>query len=150
MCSRSDAAALVLIATLFAGCNSQLKPGTPAKVEPASVSWIGPQPGPDGTVQAATNPYAGERSAMGEGRKFFNAFNCSGCHGDHAGGGMGPSLRDSMWYYGNSDAQIFASIYQGRDKGMPAWGTKLSPDQIWKIITYIKSMRTVNEPDPPH
>jgi hypothetical protein len=32
---------------------------------------------------------------------------------------------------------------------MPAWGVKIPQDQRWKIVTYIKSMRTPNEPDAP-
>jgi cytochrome c oxidase cbb3-type subunit 3 len=62
---------------------------------------------------------------------------------------MGPSLRDSVWYYGGDDASIFASITEGRQHGMPAWGTKVPQDQRWKIVTYVKSLRTPNEPDPP-
>jgi Cytochrome C oxidase, cbb3-type, subunit III len=56
--------------------------------------------------------------------------NCSGCHGEHAGGGMGPSLRDVDWLYGGADAQVFDSIAHGRANGMPSWGTKLDQDQI--------------------
>jgi len=86
---------------------------------------------------------------MAEGRQLFNRMNCSGCHGGHAGGGMGPSLRDVDWMYGSTDAQIFSSIAEGRAYGMPAWGTKLQDDQLWKLVAYIKSMRTPDEPDPP-
>ena len=62
---------------------------------------------------------------------------------------MGPSLRDPVWLYGNSDEQIYDSIAEGRSKGMPAWGSKIPQDQIWEIVAYIKSMRTPAEPDPP-
>jgi cytochrome c oxidase cbb3-type subunit 3 len=96
------------------------------------------------------NPYAGDRTVLADGRRLFNWYNCSGCHGDHGGGGMGPSLRDSLWYYGGDDAALYGSITQGRDKGMPAWGSKVPPDQVWRIVTYIRSMRTPDEPDAPH
>jgi cytochrome c oxidase cbb3-type subunit 3 len=62
---------------------------------------------------------------------------------------MGPSLRDTTWLYGNSDAQIYDSITEGRSNGMPAWGSKIPQDQIWQLVAYIKSMRTPEEPDPP-
>jgi cytochrome c oxidase cbb3-type subunit 3 len=75
--------------------------------------------------------------------------NCYGCHGGRAGGGMGPSLRDQQWLYGDTPADIFDSISEGRGNGMPAWGTKLPPDVIWKLVTYIQSLRTANEPDAP-
>ena len=95
------------------------------------------------------NPYATDAVALQDGRRLFDWYNCSGCHGGHAGGGMGPSLRDETWIYGNRDDQIFDSIAQGRSKGMPAWGTKIPEDQIWQLVAYIKSMRTPEEPDPP-
>jgi cytochrome c oxidase cbb3-type subunit 3 len=117
--------------------------------QPLAAQQIGPTPGPGGDAPVGVNPYAGNRMATGEGRKLFNWFNCSGCHGDHAGGGMGPSLRDSSWIYGGGDSQIFASIAQGRTKGMPAWGTRLPAEQIWKLVAYIKSLRTSSEPDRP-
>ena len=95
------------------------------------------------------NPYADDRTAPAEGRQLFVRFNCSGCHGGHAGGGMGPSLRDVDWLYGDGDAQIFSSIAEGRAHGMPSWEPRLTADQIWKLVTYIKSLRTPNEPQPP-
>jgi cytochrome c oxidase cbb3-type subunit III len=96
-----------------------------------------------------TNPYAGNVAAMTEGRTLFVRMNCSGCHGGRAGGGMGPSLRDVDWLYGNSDAQIFSTIAEGRAHGMPAWGVRLNSDQIWKLVAYIKSLRTPQEPNQP-
>jgi cytochrome c oxidase cbb3-type subunit 3 len=62
---------------------------------------------------------------------------------------MGPSLRDQSWIYGSSDAEIFNSIAQGRSQGMPAWGTKLPTDQIWQLVSYVKTLRTDQEADPP-
>jgi cytochrome c oxidase cbb3-type subunit 3 len=95
------------------------------------------------------NPFAGDRAGIGEGRRLFTGFNCAGCHGDHGGGGMGPSLRDEDWMYGSTDAQIFSSVIEGRAHGMPSWQSKLTEDQTWRLVAYIKSLRTRNEPEPP-
>jgi cytochrome c oxidase cbb3-type subunit 3 len=120
-----------------------------ATQQPVIPAQLGPTPGPGpDTLPAPSNPYGGDRTAMGEGRRLFGWYNCSGCHGDHAGGGMGPSLRDSVWLYGGTEARIYKSITEGRRNGMPSWG-KLPPDQIWKLVAYIKSLRTSNEPDKP-
>lgn len=62
---------------------------------------------------------------------------------------MGPSLRDPVWLYGDSDAQIFSSIAEGRSQGMPSWGSRIPEDQIWKLVAYIKTLNTPGEPDPP-
>jgi cytochrome c oxidase cbb3-type subunit III len=96
-----------------------------------------------------TNPYAGQPVAERDGRRLFLAYNCVGCHGGRAGGGMGPSLRDSAWAYGGSDGALYATIVEGRPGGMPTWGGRIPPDQIWKLITYIRTLRTPAEPDPP-
>jgi cytochrome c oxidase cbb3-type subunit 3 len=110
---------------------------------------VGPIPGPDHNQPRPQNPYARNRDARAEGRQLFIRFNCSGCHGGRAGGGMGPSLRDVDWLYGAEEAQIYSSIAEGRAHGMPAWAPKLTDDQVWKIVTYIKSLRTPDEVDPP-
>jgi cytochrome c oxidase cbb3-type subunit 3 len=111
---------------------------------------VGPIPGPGrDTIPEPKNPYTGNPAALREGRRLFVWYNCAGCHGDHAGGGMGPSLRDTTWIYGNTAARIFNSIAYGRTKGMPAWGSKLPAEQIWKIVAYIQSLRTAKEPDKP-
>jgi cytochrome c oxidase cbb3-type subunit 3 len=116
---------------------------------PPMFTAVGPVPGPQQNRPRRVNPYEGNLSATAEGRQLFVRFNCSGCHGGRAGGGMGPSLRDVDWRYGSSDAQVFSTITEGRDQGMPAWGTKISEDQIWKLVAYIHSLRTPNEPNPP-
>jgi cytochrome c oxidase cbb3-type subunit 3 len=106
-------------------------------------------PAPSGASPPSVNPYAQNRAAVVEGRQLFVRFNCSGCHGGRAGGGMGPSLRDVDWIYGSEDARVYASISEGRAHGMPAWQPRLTADQIWKLVTYIQSLRTRNEPNPP-
>jgi cytochrome c oxidase cbb3-type subunit III len=110
---------------------------------------VGPLPGLAGNPGRRVNPYHADVAAMTEGRDLFVRMNCSGCHGGRAGGGMGPSLRDVDWLYGSTDAQIFASIAEGRAHGMPSWGTYLPEDQIWKLVAYVKSLRTPDEPHPP-
>jgi cytochrome c oxidase cbb3-type subunit III len=116
---------------------------------PPMPTSVGPVPGPPTETRSIANPFANDRDAMGEGRQLFVKFNCSGCHGGRAGGGMGPSLRDVDWIYGNSDAQLFSTIAEGRAHGMPSWGPRLTTEQIWKLVTYIKSLRTSNEPQRP-
>lgn len=118
--------------------------GVPGRDDP-----VGPLPGPSQPRPAMKNPYADDDAAVQAGRKLFVAFNCSGCHGGHAGGGMGPSLRDEDWLYGNDPADIFDSIAEGRAHGMPAWGSLLPPQYIWQLVSYVGSLRTAREADPP-
>jgi mono/diheme cytochrome c family protein len=139
---------LVALVTV-AGCPQKRSEGTRGS-PPLNAYFIGPQPGTDRAFTTPVNPFTDDPAARLEGRKLFKNMNCAGCHGDHAGGGMGPSLRDSLWYYGGKPENIFASITEGRKYGMPAWGSKLPAEQIWKIVTYIGSLRTAQEPEAPH
>ena len=110
---------------------------------------VGPIPGDIMVVHAERDLYLQDRVALQEGRRLFGWYNCSGCHGDHGGGGMGPSLRDATWIYGDRSDQILNTLVYGRSKGMPAWGDKIPADQMWKVIAYVKSLNTPLEPEPP-
>ncbi|KQX17656.1 c-type cytochrome [Sphingomonas sp. Root720] len=84
-------------------------------------------------------PYYGSAAAVVAGKRLYNQFNCVGCH-FNGGGGIGPALMDDTWIYGGRLDQIYASIYQGRPHGMPAWGGKIVDEQIWQIAAYVRSM----------
>jgi cytochrome c oxidase cbb3-type subunit III len=109
---------------------------------------VGPLPGV-GDLPAAPNPRGNDRQLAWEGRRLFVRYNCSGCHGGRAGGGMGPSLRDEIWLYGKTPDKIFNSIAEGRAHGMPAWGVRIPDRQVWALVAYIQSLRTPDEPEAP-
>lgn len=144
---------LLLLASLVvasaAGCRRASTTPVAASGTAIQSEAVGPVPGATENIRYTTNPLGNDPVALQDGRRLFDWYNCSGCHGGHAGGGMGPSLRDPVWLYGNRDDQIFDTISHGRSHGMPAWGTKIPRQQIWELVTYIKSMGTANEPDPP-
>ena len=141
---------LVAALLLAAGCD-RLQPAANAAAgaSPPLPAAVGPVPGPGDVRNPRANPFGEDAVAVQEGRHLFVQMNCSGCHGGRAGGGMGPSLRDRDWLYGSRDDQVFATIAEGRANGMPAWGARLPADEIWKIVAYVKSLRTDREPDKP-
>ncbi|MEG9437904.1 cytochrome c [Edaphobacter sp. HDX4] len=139
-----------LVITSFTGCRNASNSTSVAAAAKATVASVtGPIPGEVHEIHYRTNPYSEDAVAQQDGRRLFDWYNCSGCHGGHAGGGMGPSLRDRVWLYGNRNDQIFDSIAHGRSNGMPAWGTKIPESQIWQLVAYIQTMGTPQEPDPP-
>ncbi len=141
--------ALCLGGAALAGCHGSDQGSGDTAIGSAPQTPTGPVPGPGKAAPARRGPYTGDPVATYEGRKLFVQYNCAGCHGGHAGGGMGPSLRDQDWIYGGDDEDVFDSISRGRAHGMPAWGTRLPPDQTWKLVAYIHSLRTPGEPDAP-
>ncbi len=157
MCSGSEvraasmAVGILATSVCLAGCGTT-PPGAPRSAEAPRPSDlpVGPLPGPGArSPEPVENPYANDERSLHLGRRYFVAYNCAGCHGDHGGGGMGPSLRDHAWIYGGDDGAIADSIIEGRANGMPAWGRMLTQEQVWQIAAYLKSMRTSHEPDPP-
>ena len=86
------------------------------------------------------NPYEGRAGAVKTGAALFVSYNCADCHGADGSGAMGPSFQDGRWHFGGSPAEVFQSIYEGRPDGMPAWGGRISDDQIWMLVTYVRSL----------
>ena len=87
-----------------------------------------------------TNPFEGDRTAVATGARIFVAYNCIDCHGADGSGAMGPSFQDGRWRFGGSPSELFESIYQGRPEGMPAWGGRISEEQIWMLVAYVRSV----------
>jgi len=86
------------------------------------------------------NPFERDAKALATGAQLYIAYNCIDCHGAGGGGAMGPSLADGRWHSGGRADQVFESIYQGRPAGMPAWGGRIANDQIWMLVTYVRSL----------
>lgn len=89
---------------------------------------------------AIRNPYEGDKDALSTGGKLFIAYNCLDCHGAEGSGAMGPSFQDGRWHFGGSPGEVFESIYQGRPDGMPAWGGRITNEQIWMLTAYVRSL----------
>ncbi len=97
---------------------------------------------PRGAAQEqSNNPYTGDAAAIEEGKRLFLETGCVGCHGLQAEGGNGPSLTDDQWRYSPTDATLFRAITNGRAGSlMPPWRDKLSADETWKVIAFIRSI----------
>jgi cytochrome c oxidase cbb3-type subunit 3 len=141
---RIDLAAATALALALGACDhdepsgdfAPTGPGAPAQRASALI------PGGGALVTAPDKralPYYGSSAAVTDGMQLYNQMNCVGCH-FNGGGGIGPPLMDDQWVYGGRLDQIYDTIYFGRPHGMPAWGGKLTDDQIWKIATYVRSM----------
>lgn len=86
------------------------------------------------------NPYEGNAARRDEGAKLFIAYNCMDCHGAEGSGAMGPSLQDGRWHFGGTNGEVFQSIYEGRPDGMPSFGGRISDADIWRLVTYVRSV----------
>jgi cytochrome c oxidase cbb3-type subunit III len=77
------------------------------------------------------------------GKKVFGDNNCGSCHrADGGGNTIGPNLTDEYWLHGGHVKNVFSSVRNGVvEKGMPAWGKALSPQQVRDVTFYIMSLQ---------
>jgi cytochrome c oxidase cbb3-type subunit 3 len=74
-----------------------------------------------------------------EGKRLFGQMNCSGCH-SNGGGGIGPALMDDDWIYGSDPQTIYQTIVGGRPNGMPSYKDRVTPQQVWQLVSYVRSL----------
>jgi cytochrome c oxidase cbb3-type subunit III len=95
------------------------------------------------------NPLAGDPKAAKAAKagEYEFRINCALCHGLGAhGGGRGPDLTRAQKKHAQSDAEMFQVISNGiPGTAMPANGTNgqgvgMTDEEIWQIITYIRSV----------
>ncbi len=69
--------------------------------------------------------------------------NCTSCHGDTGQGDRSlgaPNLADAIWLYGGDVDSLTTSIAEARFGVMPAWGQRLSEEDIRAVATYVHSL----------
>lgn len=97
------------------------------------------------------NPYIGNQEAIARGKKLFQLYSCTQCHGADAQGQTGPSLHGPNFHYAKNATNkgMFETIWHGTNGGMGAKGkglmdptdpsNGLTPDEVLKIIAWIRS-----------
>jgi len=71
------------------------------------------------------------------------ADNCASCHGDNATGNRelgAPNLTDAIWLYGSDQASVIETITEARFGVMPAWGQRLSEEDVRAVSIYVHSL----------
>ncbi len=71
------------------------------------------------------------------------ADNCSACHGTEGLGDTtqgAPNLADAIWLYGGDRADVIESITNARFGVMPAWGQRLSEEDVRAVSAYVHSL----------
>jgi cytochrome c oxidase cbb3-type subunit 3 len=132
---------LTLLLLGAAACKREQRvfdPGA-AAATPASGTILTEVSAGEASPQRAPLGYQQSAYTVAEGKRFYQAYNCVGCHAQ-GGGAIGPALMDSVWIYGSSLEQIHSTIVQGRPNGMPSFAGKIPDYQVWEISAYVRSM----------
>lgn len=109
-------------------------------------------PPPELSVAAARSAtsgaasYADDPEAVARGRGLFRAV-CTGyCHSTRPADRVAPDLFDCGWARGDSDPEIFRTISDGvPDTQMQGFGGKISDEDLWKIVAYLRSASKCGE-----
>lgn len=72
------------------------------------------------------------------GAKTFRS-HCSPCHGFDGGGGRGPALNTGRFHHATTDADLLKIVSDGID-GTEMPGLFYSPDRVWQVVSYLRSM----------
>jgi mono/diheme cytochrome c family protein len=83
--------------------------------------------------EGLTNPVLGQPEAISAGRDIYRS-KCLVCH--QSAGARGPNIFATKL----SDQRFLETVIRGR-KGtqMPAFGLRLSPDEVWQVHAFVKS-----------
>ncbi|HEY3326227.1 MAG TPA: c-type cytochrome [Novimethylophilus sp.] len=102
-------------------------------------------------VATGKNPYIGKQEAIDKGKKLFQLYSCTQCHGGDAQGQTGPSLHGPDFKYAKdaTNKGMFETIWHGTNGGMGAKGkglmdptdpnNGLMPDEVLQIQAWIRT-----------
>jgi mono/diheme cytochrome c family protein len=110
-----------------------------------------------GEASGPLNPLPSDEPTRAAGRQLYAA-NCAVCHGA-AGKGDGPAalglrprpgdFTQHMVLGKHTDGQVYLWIRDGYpDSAMPAWGQRLSDQQIWQLVSYLRAFAQAPSPSP--
>jgi mono/diheme cytochrome c family protein len=95
------------------------------------------------------NPVAATPKSIKAGEQTFQKF-CAACHGKDAKGdgptapkdSHPPNLIDDVWTHGSTDGEIFTVISDGAGpkSEMKSFKSKLTADEIWNVVGYLRSL----------
>ncbi len=105
---------------------------------------------PQTSIDENTLVYSLDAAIVEKGRKVFMDNNCGACHRNDGGGNtVGPNLTDAYWLYGGGITNIYTTIKNGViEKGMPAWGKSMSPENVRDVSFFVMSLQGSNPENP--
>jgi cytochrome c oxidase cbb3-type subunit 3 len=135
---------IALAVPVLAGCKREMRELRIAPPVADALNHVTPMANGIGgaiprVLPALDEPYENNAWQLNQGKQLYTWFNCKTCHAN-GGGASGPALMHGWWRYGPDRVSVFVSIRDGRPNGMPAFGDRLTPDQIWQLTGYVRTI----------
>lgn len=159
---------MLMLASLVTACNKEggsASSSAGGESSGSAISFVTTQDGGPLTIKAALfdtpvakeflstgkNTYVGNAEAIAAGKKLFQLYSCTQCHGGDAQGQTGPSLHGPDFHYAKNATNkgMFETIWNGTNGGMGAKGLGLmdpsdatqglKPDEVLKVQAWIRS-----------
>jgi cytochrome c oxidase cbb3-type subunit 3 len=104
---------------------------------------------PETVIDENSLVYSFDAAIIESGKKVFMDFNCGACHRNDGGGNVvGPNLTDAYWIHGGDIKDLLSIIKNGAvEKGMPAWGKSMSPENVRDVSFFVMSLQGSNPVD---
>ncbi len=105
-----------------------------------ALALLAPRPGLANNVHGVHAPFP-TLGPVGDGRRAWLEYNCYGCHGNNAAGGMGPNIQ-------HADGGDVSEAMNGdaKEGGMRSFKGIAARKAAKNITAYLKSIGTKNEP----
>lgn len=122
--------AVMLLASFAVGARKAKKDDGPVAQLNKAPTW----------AHGLQNPFAGQPVAVAAGGKLYQQY-CAQCHGQDARGLERAANLHSPAVQDAPPGVLFWALRNGRiRKGMPSWA-QLPDQQIWQIVTYLKTLK---------
>ena len=117
--------------------------GLTLAVSPQYAGWTIPEGGKD-----EKSPLKSSLALVKKGQGLFGS-NCQKCHGPE-GKGNGPDsnpqhpaadLTDEFRTELNTEGVLYYKIWNGHPPDMPAFKSKLTKDEVWTLVEFLKALR---------
>lgn len=104
---------------------------------------------PQAAIDENSLQYTHDVAVIEKGKSVYMNNNCGSCHRNDGGGNtIGPNLTDEYWLHGGNIKNIFSTIKNGVvEKGMPAWGKAMSPQDVRDVAFFILSLQGTKPPE---
>jgi cytochrome c oxidase cbb3-type subunit 3 len=98
---------------------------------------------PQAVIDENSLQFTHDATIIEKGKSVFMNNSCGSCHRNDGGGNtIGPNLTDKYWMHGGDVKNVFQTIKNGVvEKGMPAWGKSMSPEDVRNVTFFVMSLQ---------